>query len=68
MCMWAHWHMCMLLWHIESTPELCLLQCSRGLWGYSSIFLVFAVGQSYSDPDWQSLPNPGGRTRLIGSE
>lgn len=34
--------------------------------GHSSIFLVFAVG--YGDPDWHSLPNPGGSTCLIGSE
>lgn len=67
-CMRVRGHMCMLLWHIESIPKLCLLQCRRGLGGHSSIFLVSAAGHSYGDPVWQSLPNPGGRTRLIGSE
>lgn len=68
MCVWEGRRMCMLLWHIESIPKLCSLQCSRGLGATHLSFWSSAVGHSYGDPDWQSLPNPGGRTRLIGSE
>lgn len=61
-------HVCVIVTYWICPYELCSLQCSRGPGATHLSFLVLAVGHSYGDPDWQSLLNPGGRTRLIGPE
>lgn len=67
-CVWGCWggRPCVCYCDILNVSLSSVHSSAVGPVGHSSIFLVFAVG--YGDPDWHSLPNPGGSTCLIGSE